>query len=238
MASEIANSCDPCEILTALFNNNIDLAQELIQNGKPVNIQNEYGVCALHIAVEKNLFDVVKSLLEQGANPNIQKDDAKPHLPSVNCEDFFNTEFDLTIEILEDLQELSQKTSLHIAAQKGLTHIARLLLDFGAFPDIRDSGECTPLHWAATNGDMAFVKLLIERGANPNIQDIAKSSALHEAVRHQHVLIIRYLLENGANPNLVDILGQTPIDLANETPHLQNTLLQYTHLTPLEITKH
>jgi ankyrin repeat protein len=63
---------------------------------------------------------------------------------------------------------------LHIAASKGRTDIARILLDGGADPNFQNHENETPLHKAVQNGEIELVKLLIERGADANIKDVEK----------------------------------------------------------------
>lgn len=63
---------------------------------------------------------------------------------------------------------------LHIAASKGRTDIARILLDGGADPNFPNHENETPLHKAVKEGHVELVKLLIERGADANIKDVEK----------------------------------------------------------------
>ena len=63
------------------------------------------------------------------------------------------------------------RTPLHVAAEKGQTAIAALLLDHGADVAARDQGDnATPLHWAA-GGHLETARLLVERGAPVDVTD-------------------------------------------------------------------
>ena len=62
-------------------------------------------------------------------------------------------------------------TALQLAVIKCRKHIAQLLLDRGADPDIPDDHGSTPLHWAVMKNYQDLVKLLLDRGAKLNIED-------------------------------------------------------------------
>jgi len=229
---------DQCEILEALSTQNIELAENLIKVGKPLNTQNALGVCALHLAVEKGLSNIVKLLLERGANPNIRNEYHEIPFELLEEEDVSYIPSTWIQKIIKDLQDLARITALHIATKNGSLEIATLLIKYGANVDIKDPGGCTPLHWAAIRGHLPFIKLLVENRANVNIQDIAASTPLHEAVRHNHMQTTQYLLEQGGNPLIQDITGASPLTLAKSFPNLQNLLLRYTSVVPIDCARH
>lgn len=70
---------------------------------------------------------------------------------------------------------VSGLSALHIAV--GLDsplnlHFTRLLLDYGANPDIPSDGGLTPIHVAAMWNRVNCLKLLIHRGGNPYQEDM------------------------------------------------------------------
>jgi ankyrin repeat protein len=232
-------SRETCKILNALLEHNTDLAKTLISAGEPVNVQNAFGLCALHLAVEKNQIELVQLLLRHGANPNLRNEYRDLPIKRVEKENdlpIFLTS--ITPEVIEELQELGQRTALHIATKNGFSDIASLLLANGALVDIQDVGGCTPLHWAAMRGDVPLIKLLLDNGAAPNKQDLASSAPLHEAVRHRNLEASRHLLERSANPQLLDMFGTSPLDLAISFPALYNLLLRYSETAPANIIRH
>lgn len=229
----------PCHILEALANNDIEQAKMLIK-AEPVNAQNAFGVCALHLAVKKGLYEVVNLLLMQGADPNIRneydEDSLEPlghaALPlGVGMPHVLN-------DMIQDLQALAERTALHIAAKNRFVEIAKLLIKYGADVNAKDFGGCTALHWAAIHGDLPFIKLLLESGAAINIQDLADSTPLHETIRHGQSEALKLLLEKGADPELNDALGMSALMLAQSKPQLLNLLLLYTSKVPENTTRH
>lgn len=80
----------------------------------------------------------VRALLEAGANPNVVSNKEIGLLP------------------------------LHVAASRGCTEFARLLLEAGADVNTPDPAGNTPLHLA---GDLGLARTLIERGADITIEN-------------------------------------------------------------------
>ena len=94
-----------------------------------------------------------------------------------------------------------QHTPLHIAAARGHTKMARLLLKSGADVNGQNQGwEWRPIVCAAWNNHIGIVKLLIAHGA-----DVTESGGnpVHFAGQRQHKQICRLLIDAGAIDNLV-----------------------------------
>lgn len=107
-------------------------------------------------------------------------------------------------------------TPLHLAAAKGRTGIAVILIDRGA--DLEAPGEpegALPLHTAALNGQAQVAALLIDRGAKVDARDAAGRTALMVAAGFLHPQMAKLLLANGANPNAQDgVWGDMPAHYA------------------------
>lgn len=98
-----------------------------------------------------------------------------------------------------DVVNRKNEVPLLVAAYKGHTEIARILVDAGA----ADKGA---LVRAAMNGHLDTVKLLVKRGWDVRLQTpVTKSTALSVAAGKGHVEVVAYLLENGADPNQSDL---------------------------------
>ena len=59
-----------------------------------------------------------------------------------------------------------QRTPLHLAAQRGDTKLARILLDFGADVNATDSEPSTILDLAVANNQREFVAFLLDNGVD------------------------------------------------------------------------
>lgn len=107
-------------------------------------------------------------------------------------------------------------TPLHLAAAKGRTGIAVILLDRGADREAKGEPEgALPLHTAALNGAAQVAALLLERGAKVDARDAAGRTALMVAAGFLHPEVAKSLLAGGADPHAEDgVWGDTPIHYA------------------------
>jgi ankyrin repeat protein len=79
----------------------------------------------------------------------------------------------------------------------------KILLEYGADPNIYNNNRETPLMWASFLGYYNSVSLLLKYKANPNITDDDGETPLMCASRAEYnnsANIVRILLEYGANP--------------------------------------
>ena len=201
----------------------LEIAKLLIEYGADVNAEGWLGIRPLHILVLKMRDDVVKLLLEAGADPNAK--DVQGRTPL-----FFNAlgEEHRKREIItpEDLYGYYDYEKIELSSYK-------LLLEYGADPNIRDYKGQTPLHAAAESNKPELAKLLLEYGANPNIADYEGKTPLHIATeaKQESYELIKLLLEHGANPNWEDNKNETPlhkfVSIWRNSPEVAKLLLQY-----------
>ncbi|XWN34947.1 MAG: ankyrin repeat domain-containing protein [Roseivirga sp.] len=124
-----------------------------------------------------------------------------------------------------------QESLLHIAAEKGYTQVARILIEEARVKiDLREQAfQFTPLLSAAHRGHLEMLNLLIEHGADVNVRDHMNGTPLHFASVENDKLqerraVIDRLLEAGARINPLDtyLLPRTPLDWATD-----ETIQQY-----------
>ena len=97
------------------------------------------------------------------------------------------------------------------AAFSGREDMVRLLLSFGADPDLPDISGKSPLYWAATNGEAGIVRLLLAHGADPNRRD-GEGSALEWAIANGHTRVI-WLLNHWTGIRREYLLDRLPLFL-------------------------
>ena len=145
-------------------------------------------------AIYYNCVDTVRALLDYGKNPNrLNKQGASSIHIGVIC----NNEEALIILIARggdiDLPTLYQKkTPLHLAVDKNLFIIAKMLILYKCKLDSRDNSGNTALHLAVKNRNLDMVNLLLDNGASPLIQNHKNCIPLCYAnlqKDHEHIMI-------------------------------------------------
>lgn len=115
---------------------------------------------------------------------------------------------------------IDDATLLGLAAEKGYTQIARLLLDRGAQVDApiapKSAPLATALQAAAQAGHGDIVVLLLQHSANPNAKFSQGMTALHLAAMAGDSTGVDALIGAGADVNLESDDGWTPLHLAVE----------------------
>lgn len=79
-------------------------------------------------------------------------------------------------------RNFDEQTPLHIAAEQGMIHVMRVLLNKGADPDATDFEGETPLHLAALKDRSRAIRLLLNHHAKIDAQDNDGRTPLHHAI--------------------------------------------------------
>lgn len=114
----------------------------------------------------------------------------------------------------EDTAKLSQKPVLLLAMQQGGIPAVKLLLDFGANPNVTDRSGITPLMHAASSGAEKYTAMLIEAKAELDLQDCMGATALMHAVNAANYEVVSLLLAAGADQTIRNDRQVTALDLA------------------------
>ena len=109
------------------------------------------------------------------------------------------------------VRDAKNLTPLHVAASRGQSDVAQLLIDRGA--DVHgpsDDDEWTPLVFAAYRGHAEVAKVLIENGAGVTADD---GNPIHYSGQRKHKDICRLLVEHGAIDDLIDSDDEDTLNL-------------------------
>ena len=106
------------------------------------------------------------------------------------------------------------ETSLHVAAKRGDTEIATVLLHAGANRDLRNHEGATPMLLAAQEGHDEIVRILLEAGADPNVRANAGITALHQAAAFGHTMVVKLLINSRTTLDTRMEGGWTPLHFA------------------------
>ena len=230
---ELADANGIRPLLMAALNDHLEVAQLLIEEGADVNADDFWGRSPLWAAVEyRNLdmnnrdqdsptdngvdrapiLDFIRVLLDAGANVNARTREVPPSrrwlysLGDVSWVDF------------------TGQTPFLRAALSGDNATMRLLLKYGADPNLPTQAGTTPLMAAAgvnwvvaqtyTESPQALIdaiKLCLELGADVNAANSMGLTALLGAANRGSNDIIELLVRSGARLDVKDKEGRTPL---------------------------
>lgn len=220
-------------LLMAVLNNNLGIARLLMDHGADVNADDFWGRSPLWAAVEYRNLDMnnrdqdspidngvdrlpilgfIQALLAAGADVNVRTREVPPSrrwlysLGDVSWVDF------------------TGQTPFLRAALSADTATMRLLLEYGADPNLPTSANTTPLmaaagfNWAVAQtytespqARLDAVKLCLELGADVNAANSMGLTALIGAANRGSNDIIQLLVDRGARLDVKDREGRTPI---------------------------
>jgi len=114
---------------------------------------------------------------------------------------------------------------------KNYEEIIKLLLEYGADPNVRDNIGWTALMLASRNSNIdsteGTVKILLEYGADPNIKDNNGWTALMMSSRYSNTEstegTVKLILEYRADPNIKNDDGWTSLMLASRSLNMDST---------------
>ena len=200
----------------AIYNGNYELASFLLDSGSRVDHPDAEGFTPLFWAVDRRNMEwnpgfpwtvtadplpLIRKLLEAGADPN-RIVDKTPR----SRRNFGGS------------PRIRFASTFMRAAYSADLELVRLLLEYGADPDIRSSDNETPLLAAAGHGwidgysqgksfaeRLEVIRLLIELGADVNWADDAGITPLMVAANMGDVAIIQYLVDQGADLGAHDL---------------------------------
>jgi hypothetical protein len=105
-------------------------------------------------------------------------------------------------------------TLLNFAIRQGNENAVRLLISYGANPNIASKGN-TPLINAVIKKELMTLHLLINQGARLDTAVKNGNTALIYAAKSGRMNCVRMLVENGANAEIKNDNGLTALDFAN-----------------------
>ncbi|XP_023316956.1 ankyrin-1-like [Trichogramma pretiosum] len=208
---------DRCDMAKLLFDMNRQISQ--------INARDKEGNLPLHCALEKDNIELFEWLLRKGADPglaNFMGVTALHHICNKKREKFILARklFDLCRQLSHDqygplqvnVQDVNGNTPMHLASRLNNKHMVKVLLRYGAKPNIAGRTGTTDLHYLVSHEhcDYELVKLYFEINdvkedpVQVNVQDINGNTPLYLAMSKDHRYVVELLVRRGADPNYVN----------------------------------
>jgi len=199
-------------IAEAIEHANLEVVQQLIDEGMDINEVNIFGNPPLHHTIWQEKPEIAEALIERGININATDDEGWTALMLAASKG--NLKFvELLLKHKADMNVVTAEgwTALSIAINEKHELIAKLLIRAGADANISSPEGFGALFQAVDVGDAELVKRLLKDGADPNVKGKLGWTALLVAATKNEVESARLLLEAKADPNLINDEGYTPL---------------------------
>ena len=178
-----------------------------------MNDRSDERETALHYAARHGHTECAETLVKFGS-PDLEAMDMWGATPLLLATVF---KFSESVKVLVGygadvfVQDRSNKTLLHHAAEHGMTATVELFLNHGLNPDVSDMSGNTALIEAVKGNHVQAAKILIERGCNVSIvghctvgRNYAWFTPLEIAVLQGHVTMTKLLVEAGCDLSVVN----------------------------------
>lgn len=193
----------------AAINNFPDVVAGLLTvKNNALNCTNFYGRAPLHEAVYHNNYRSVEVFLKHGANPSQICKFTPAHSDPSTFVEYCPCRF----------------TPLHIAAYRGLSSMAHLLILHNASLNAVNCDGLQPIHVAACRGYEDVVTLLVESGVDINVNSTTGMTPIHYACKCGSFKMFDKLFELGADAFATSSDGKTVADYIFEANNFNGSL--------------
>ncbi len=187
----------------AVSDDNLPLAQTLLDGGADVNIKDYNKQTPIQVAIHKEKPDMAILLLNHHADVRVLSNYSKDSLLHIAVREKkpLLVTYLINAGAPVNAKNKAKETPLLMAVRDGKLGMTRELLRAGANPNIKDRYNQTPLQMALSKKNIAFSEALINARANVNEADSSGNTPLILAAEQVNIPLMKMLLKAGAKPN-------------------------------------
>ena len=200
----------------AVSDENSELVKFLLESGADSSIQDNKDESPYQMALRKNKRDIISRIEKNDVTIEMDGDDLDAAFMRACSNGSRGVAEMLVKKGNVDLTYVDNygRTPLHHIAGKGMTALAKFVIDSGVDINYTDNFGQTALHFATGKLHKEVFKLLVNSGADINIADNKGVLPIHLiANRGQHDML-ELLLDKGADPAVMTNIGQSLLHAA------------------------
>jgi len=200
-------------IARAAQEGSLPIVNLLLENGADPNRRAGQGRCPLTVAAAHGHYAVVERLLQAGGLRRLPGDEDFSNSALVSAA---GSDHPDVVKLLlendenEPVSREEAQTALYCACLDGHENTSKVLVKWGADPNLLPASMLSPLRAAIQSGNLSLVQYLLSNGADPN-QMTQWGTALHLAASLGAKEILDEILRHGADLEALDSFGRTPL---------------------------
>jgi len=239
-------------LLQALKTGRNDVAEYLLESKCNPDLPSKDGDSPLHIAVSTNNEELVRLLLKYKANPYAVNTYGQSILHKSVQSNYANNLLPILLQYTQEnghinKQDIKGRSALRCASTNKMVDQERvdydplfnvkLLLDYGADPNLKCFKHLTPLHVATYGQFPSTVKALLDFKADVDVRENEHcQTALHIACQRDSCDIVHMLVLKNSDLHTTDVFGNTLLHSVRNN-HILKYLLEQPKCAKLIETK-
>ncbi|MCD8488707.1 MAG: ankyrin repeat domain-containing protein [Desertifilum sp.] len=202
------------ELIQSVIHGNLQEVQRLIESGKNVNCQDEWGDTPLIFAAIEGYLNIARVLIQAGAKVNLKNKEGMTALMYA-IEAGHSEIVGILLEAGADVNDQDNRGNSIlmlgikevIGVQKGSIEVVQMLFQAKANIHPRNKEDNSALKIAAGLGLTDIVRTLVENGA-----DVKNSYILFSAIDGRNPDTVRFFIQAGADVHNIKLTdGSTPL---------------------------